>query len=244
MTPQSTSKGGHLVLPEAELTVVLDLDDTLYLERDYVRSGFRAAGERVAVDYGVHNFESHCWKSFLSGRRGDLFNAALRALLDCDDPQVVSQLVAVYRSHEPTIELLPDSARFLTWARKHRIPLGLITDGCAVSQRAKIRALGIQDYFDSIVVTAELPGSHSKPDPAAFELTRETLGSRGSFVYIADNPTKDFLAPNTLGWDTVQVRREHGLYLNAKAPDSSYRARSRVSSFDEVYELWGDTNAD
>ena len=29
--------------------VVFDLDDTLYLERDYVRSGFRAVGARGCI---------------------------------------------------------------------------------------------------------------------------------------------------------------------------------------------------
>jgi putative hydrolase of the HAD superfamily len=34
----------------------------------------------------------------------------------------------------------------------------------------------------------------------------------GNIWYIADNPSKDFFAPRKLGWRTVRIRREGGLY--------------------------------
>jgi putative hydrolase of the HAD superfamily len=32
------------------------------------------------------------------------------------------------------------------------------------------------------------------------------------FLYVGDNPDKDFLAPNRLGWTTVMVRDERNLH--------------------------------
>src|SRR5207302_9076607 len=43
MTKQSSYPGPNCT-DMNELCVVFDIDDTLYLERDYVRSGFRAVG--------------------------------------------------------------------------------------------------------------------------------------------------------------------------------------------------------
>ena len=34
-------------------TVVFDLDDTLYKERDYVASGFRAVADEIAAESGI-----------------------------------------------------------------------------------------------------------------------------------------------------------------------------------------------
>ena len=36
--------------------LVLDIDDTLYLERDYVRSGFKCVGEWVNDRLGLSEF--------------------------------------------------------------------------------------------------------------------------------------------------------------------------------------------
>jgi putative hydrolase of the HAD superfamily len=37
------------------------------------------------------------------------------------------------------------------------------------------------------------------------------------YIYIADNPAKDFVAPNLLGWKTVQILRPEGQYQSVSA---------------------------
>src|SRR5205807_1228176 len=93
--------------------VVLDIDDTLYLERDYARSGFRA----VEVAAAIPGFADVAWQLFLDGVRGDTFDRALRALDQVPEPGRVAELVTIYRAHEPTIELARDAAAFLAAAR-------------------------------------------------------------------------------------------------------------------------------
>ena len=56
--------------------VVLDIDDTLYLERDYVRSGFEAVGQAL----GEQEFGPTAWRVFLEGGRGDTFNQTFSRL--------------------------------------------------------------------------------------------------------------------------------------------------------------------
>jgi putative hydrolase of the HAD superfamily len=60
--------------------VVFDADDTLYLEREYVRSGFRAVGGWVHAALGVSSFYKAARRHFEAGRRGDIFNVALEGL--------------------------------------------------------------------------------------------------------------------------------------------------------------------
>ena len=62
------------------LGVVFDIDDTLYLERDYVRSGFRAVGEHVARSTGVDGFSDLAFALFEQGLRGHIFDETLLRL--------------------------------------------------------------------------------------------------------------------------------------------------------------------
>jgi putative hydrolase of the HAD superfamily len=195
--------------------VVFDVDDTLYLERDYVRSGFRAVGEVVGELVGYSGFAEVAWKLFLEGRRGDIFDAALIRLGLPDGHLEIGELVEVYRTHEPEIQMLDDSHEVLVDARRAGFHLAVVTDGPAASQRAKVAALELEGLVDLVVVTEELGAGMGKPHPAAFVRVESFFGCRGAdLTYIADNPTKDFSAPKDRGWRTVRVRRPLGLHAH------------------------------
>lgn len=197
---------------DTDFCVVFDLDDTLYLERDYVASGFRAIDMWLQTQVGIAGFFDAAWRAFHNGVRGTIFNHALGELGDQDDPELVGRLVEIYRAHEPQIDLLGDASSCLDELAGN-VVLGLITDGPAVSQRAKARALGVGQFIPEMVFTEELGPGLSKPHTMAFELVQRrtsTLGPR--CVYVADNPAKDFSGPKRLGWSTVRVRRRDGLH--------------------------------
>jgi putative hydrolase of the HAD superfamily len=216
---------------------VFDLDDTLYPERDHVCSGFKAVDSLVSERLGISGFGDACLQSFLRGDRGRIFDAVLHSRFGLADAQLVEDLVRVYRSHAPHIDLYPDARRFLDRARRLALPMALITDGPRESQWAKIEALSLTDAFSPIVVTAELGDGKSKPHPAAFEQVQRTVAPARRFVYIADNPGKDFLAPNQLGWLSVRIVRADGLYAHAKEPTPLHAAQHSVSSLDEVWQV-------
>ncbi len=68
-------------------------------------------------------------------------------------------------------------------------------------------------------MTDDLGPNLSKPHPRAFELIAEQLSVRPeACVYVADNAAKDFIAPNALGWTTVLIKREDGIYREAVPP--------------------------
>jgi putative hydrolase of the HAD superfamily len=115
--------------------------------------------------------------------------------------------------------------------------MALITDGPSTSQRAKIEALALNAAFSPLVVTAELGAGRSKPHTAAFELVQEALGHDKRFVYVADNPLKDFLAPNLLGWESLRIKRPSGLYSQAIEPTPAHAPQHVVSSLDDVRQL-------
>lgn len=202
--------------------VAFDIDDTLYLERDYVRSGFRAAGRWAAEDLGIEGFAEHAWAAFEGGLRGTIFDTALSACGVEPSPDLIGRLVALYRTHTPSIGLLPDAADCLA-RLSGRVRLAVVTDGPLQSQRAKVRALGLDALVDQVIFTEELGAGLGKPSPRAFELVEERLAARAErCAYIADNPAKDFGGPAARGWRSVRIRRPHGLHHDVPSgPDVS-----------------------
>src|SRR3546814_4889204 len=117
--------------------VVLDLDDTLYLERDYVRSGFKAVEQWLVLERAAAGFSDTCWRLFEGGHRGDIFDQGLLELGLDSHAALVAQLVTVYREHHPDIALQPGARRFLEASRPGQA-IALLTDGHLVSQQRQI----------------------------------------------------------------------------------------------------------
>lgn len=195
--------------------VVFDLDDTLYPEADYVRSGFEYVGDLVERLYGFA-LAPRLRQAMLE-RDSDPLGAALR---ESGLPSALKEhLVLAYRYHRPSLRLHAGAEELLAECRQRGCPLYLVTDGRTVTQRLKIEALGLQTTFDGVFISEEI--GVGKPHPRAFEAIAEQGGS-GPWVYVADNPAKDFQAPHSLGWTTIGVRhtknRVHPIDRVAEAP--------------------------
>jgi putative hydrolase of the HAD superfamily len=235
MTPLFLFQEMVVRMDKKNVCVVFDLDDTLYLERDYVASGFRAVGKWCAEQFAIEGIEEQVRALFAEGRRGDIFNVALKELGVESDPGMLLEMVRVYREHSPHIKLLPDSLRCLA-RLKDRVYLGLLTDGNPLSQRAKIVSLRLQSYFDATVITGDWGTQFFKPHVRGYQYLESKLDMcRNRFVYVADNPSKDFFAPRTLGWNAIRVRRPSGLHEHQEC--SPGMVRVEVPSLEKIPEL-------
>lgn len=216
--------------------LVFDLDDTLFPEREFVQSGYRAVGEWLRNTRSVRGFEEAASTEFSAGARGNIFNLALHRLGVLDDPELVRQMVAVYRAHEPTISLFADAA----WALDHfagGTQLGLLTDGYLEVQRRKVAALGIAHRFEAMVFSDEAGREAWKPSAIPYQRVMTQLQRRGNeCVYVGDNPLKDFVTAKALGWQTVEIRRAGGEYAAVVAP-LSHQADITIHSLEELAEL-------
>ena len=207
--------------------IVFDVDDTLYPERQFVRSGYAAVTKHLrkllsepddADPAQKEDFEDWLWRRFMGGETARAFNDLSEHFhLHLDDGQI-GRLIEVYRFHAPDIHPFTGIAELLEQLRG-RFRLGILSDGAARMQRNKLQSLGLEDAFEAVVLTDELPGDSRKPSPAGYETIRTALGvPHERCLYVADNPAKDFIAPNKLGWDTVRYRREGQIYAQAAAP--------------------------
>lgn len=218
--------------------IVFDLDDTLYLEREFALSGFDAVARAFAEVLGdARGARADMERLFDSPARPRVFNALLEMRGLAVEPALVARMVEVYRTHEPRISLLPDAARaFASWASRCR--LALLTDGPTVTQRAKIAALGLTGgligRLDPIIVTSELGEGFGKPHIRAFERVEQMTGRLAAeHAYVADNVAKDFIAPNQLGWRSVRVRRREGIYRDEPAAEGGL-PHATIESLDNL----------
>lgn len=202
--------------------VVVDVDDTLYLERDYVRSGFAHVDRWLIDNHGVVGVGELAWRLFESGVRRTTLSDALEGV--GASPALLGAIVEQYRQHMPAIEMAPDAVRFVR-SMIGVLPVSVVTDGPSISQRTKCEALGLFELCESVILTDDM--GTSKPDPAVFlAATSDWDLEPAGLVYIADNPEKDFQGPASLGWQCVRIRRPGSLHEQLATPAGVHEIRS------------------
>ena len=216
--------------------VFFDIDDTLYPERDFVFSGYNAVATVLKNEMGV-TFDTANWlkRRFLSGKTAGAFDDLNESLDLGLDPPMLSRLIDIYRFHEPAIKPYDDIPGLLS-ELSVKWPLGIISDGPAVMQRNKYDKLGLGQFFceEAVVFTDSLGSNCGKPSLAGFETGSDSLSIDDMpCAYVADNPAKDFLAPNQMGWLTIHVIREHQVHSSRKPP----RGGEPAVVIDDVSEL-------
>lgn len=216
--------------------IVFDLDDTLFSEHDFVYSGFRAVGNWIAERYDSHGFCETAWSLFKEGKRGTVFNLALEQLSLNLQPTLIQEMVEIYRTHQPKLSLYEDAV----WAINYlsaQCQLGIITDGYLKTQKNKVRALGLAPLFHTIIYSDFYGRENWKPSPVPYLKMMQLNGEPESeYVYIGDNPTKDFVTAKQLNWLTVQICREQGEYSNIEVQDA-YAAHFKISSLIELKDI-------
>ena len=218
--------------------VLFDLDDTLYDEKEFVRSGFRAVTEYLArrTSRKPQTIQARLDEILQQQGRGKVFNTLLKEF-DLNREVNVLLLLFVYRSHMPAIRLDEQCLPCFEFLRRAGCKLGIVTDGMASVQRRKIDTLALEKHVDVVLCTDELGAEHWKPSTIPFNVALELLEvPAAEAVYVGDNPDKDFIGPNRLGMTTVQLTK----YCGPDAPAASSeeaRARFRVRQLSELVDI-------
>ena len=215
------------------MILIFDLDDTLYPERTYVESGFRAVAQWLSGQFGWPEGElRELMLNLLETEgRGHIFERVLErngVLLR----GVAEKCLGVYRGHRPDIFLDEAASLFL---RTYNGPLYVVTDGNKMVQQKKVDALGLSKWFKKVLITHRYGVSHAKPSTYCFEKIKEMEKcSWADLVYIGDNPAKDFVNLNPLGVLTIRVLTGEHRHVQAKA---GFDASVTVSNFDDLDQI-------
>ena len=213
---------------------VTDLDDTLYREVDYVYSGYKAIGKILEEDGIMPQTDVVDFLQSSENTARGFDDLAARLWLAHPGCRFTADwMVEVYRYHMPSIAPLPDVIPTLERLKAVGITIGIITDGRSVTQRSKIKALGLGEFVapQNIIISEEVGADKTTSAPF------ETLASRNigeeKFLYIGDNPAKDFHWPNMMGWTTVELRdcQKTNIHTQDIAVDDEFRPKHIIDSF-------------
>lgn len=185
--------------------VIFDLDDTLYGEKQYVRSGYKAVAEFL----GNASYADRMWHFFEEKK------PAIDALLDeIGQVDKKQECLKVYREHIPEITLYDGVQELISELKDNGIKIGIITDGRPEGQHNKLKVLGLDKLIDDIIITDELGGvQFRKPCDIAFRIMQHRWKmSFEQIVYIGDNENKDFQAERQLNMRMIYYNNINGLY--------------------------------
>ena len=193
-----------IIRANRETVLVFDLDDTLYQEYDYVISAFREIANKI--DHNNDTLVSDMMTN-LRLRKNVYFELKKKYGSKVMELEFFLEL---YRNHIPNISLDNETHIFLQKIKQFGIVTGLITEGRSKTQRNKLVSLGLKNYFDRIIITEEL--GTSKTDELNFRSFHFDFPGY-KYYYLADNPQKDFITPNRIGWITI-MKKDKGQNLH------------------------------
>lgn len=212
---------------------VFDLDDTLYDERQFVKSGLQALAVMAEQRWGLNPSNSYQQLITLldTQGRGRMFDDWL-AQSNLATRANIKRCISCYRLHKPNIGMPQAHHQLLQQLPK---PLYLVTDGNKVVQHNKVQALGIAHYFKRVFITHRFGIQHAKPSTYCFEVIKKAEDCQWQdMAYIGDNPAKDFVNLNKLGVNTVRVLT--GEYKDVMAKQG-YNAKTTLMQLPELQDM-------
>lgn len=223
---------------------ILDLDDTLYKEIDFVHSAFCHIDRLLVADYGFPAGKARriLLEALVDDKNSfDELNANLK-MAGIEIPNAIKWMVDEYRYHIPQIYLPDDSYEFLSQLEEREIEMFIITDGRSVTQRNKIRALGLDNFIppENIFISEEI--GKNKINPLSFERIMKRYTDAGiymmNFVFVGDNPGKDFVVANSYNCPTVMLADDgSNIHRQDIRVPHDYEPRFKVKSLQQILRL-------
>lgn len=199
---------------DAKTVICFDLDDTLYNEIDFLKSAYKEIAKHIVDEK---------WE-FLYAKMLSLYRKSENVFefLTSNYPISIDILLNIYRNHIPKIEPFKGVFSLLNAIKKANGSICIITDGRSLTQRNKLKALGIIDLFDTIIISEEI--GTEKPNINNYK-TIEDKFPNCTYTYIADNFKKDFIIPNQRYWNSIGII-DNGLNIHNNCFD--YQSKKNI----------------
>lgn len=204
--------------------VFFDLDGTLVHDGagDAVRQTARELARRHELDAdAILAVNADAWRDCWEVEgdkwmRGELPGDALPreiwrltlAGIGRDDAALIDEAALLHvRAEHGTFTLFAETLSVLEVLRAEGIPLGIITNGPAEFQRAKLVAVGIDGLFDVVVASGDI--GVLKPACEIFERALDGLGvAPERAIHVGDNFAADIVGAADAGMSAIWINRD------------------------------------
>ncbi len=230
-------------------TLLVDLDDTVIDYGGSTVPSWRAVCEWAvsqapelradALYSAIDRVRRWYWSDPERHRQGraDLRAASRRIVqqaldeLGCERVGLAPAIAERYRDlRDESVHLLPGAVDALEQLRGRGVRLGLVTNGTAADQRAKIERFDLARHFDHILIEGEF--GCGKPDLRVYRAAMDALAARPEDTwFVGDNLEWDVAAPQRLGlWGIWVDRARAGLPTGTTVqPDRIVRALAELT---------------
>ena len=202
------------------LSIIFDIDDTLYHRQD----PFTLAFDKLFPDLSVID-RSQLFKQFLKHGNA-LFEDSMTGRIPMDEmyikrfqmaladfrisvtEQEALEFQSAYLWEQEHIKLHPAYIEMLDCCREHSVFLGIITNGPSKHQRLKYHALGLTGWIPEEAVIASGDVGISKPNAEIFRIAEKKWNLELSQAfYVGDSYEHDILSSKSVGWHTIWLDR-------------------------------------
>lgn len=181
--------------------ILWDLDGTLA----DTELGHYAAWRATLADYGIE----HTYEQFMAGfgrTNAEILPGILGEAATSERIHEIGEKKEAnfrrYLAEQPSA-LLPGVADWLARFQQAGLRQAIASSGPMINIVAMIHALGVSDYFQSIVSGARLP--KGKPDPAIFLLAAASLGTAPEQCLVIEDSLAGITAARRAGMQSVAV---------------------------------------
>ncbi len=217
-------RGGFMIK-----AAVFDLDHTLFDRYGTIkaivpmfRSGLKFA-EGITDDF---IYENLVWADKHYVHRGweEIYAHLCKKGVFSEEPGFEAYTETVLSYFRTTAVKFPFSIPVLKEIRNKGLKTGLITNGRHEVQADKLRMLELEDCFDEIIISEDVP--YQKPDKEIFELMAQRLGVETSeMMYIGDHPKFDVDGSRKAGCVPVWIKTT-GTWIFPETEKCEYQAET------------------
>jgi putative hydrolase of the HAD superfamily len=218
--------------------VLFDVDNVLYGSSHQVEMARRAAIEAmVSAGLGLPIDDAFSKLEDIVSKYGSNFNKHYDMLVGegKDKHKIIAAGIVAYHNTKRTyLKPYDDTVPTIERIKNSGYRVGVISDGLAIKQWEKLIRLGLQNIFDTVVVSEEV--GVEKPDIKIFETACAQLETEPeNCMYIGDRLDSDILGANKAGM--VSVRLLRGKYKDIKPQGLQERPDFEIRRLEEVLDI-------
>ena len=180
--------------------VILDLDNTLYDEKEYFIQVFSKFEAQLGLDPGS------LFKSFADLDRNksqDILRDTL-SHASCYSVDNHSKLFDLYSSCSVSISLPGKSVKFIEIMRENNTRLAVLTNGVVSVQKNKVRNLNLENFVDKVFYARGMGFGSEKPDRRCFDTILKFFNVRAEdAIVIGDSYENDYLGGRSAGIESL-----------------------------------------
>lgn len=190
-----------------------DLDDTLYSSTNLSGKARRTAVEHM-ISKGLDMDPDEAYEALMRvvGRYGSNYGQHLDRFFSDelnrppDYRMIAAAVIAYHHTKFVNMRPHPNTVETVIELRVRGLKLGVITDGLPVKQWEKLIRLGLDGFFDTVVISGEEMG-RGKPDPEIFRIAMERMGSTPEeSAMVGDKLHTDIDGANKAGMVSIWLR--------------------------------------